>query len=294
MKHIYYFNITYGCNSQCVFCYSHHTRHGGESWNDISFPTFCERIACVQPEDRVILNGGEPLLHPYFLDMVDVLRAKGCEVLIYTNGRLLSSLPLEHFTDHFRFILPWHGPVSIHDRITGIPGSQKDMQLGLVHMLPSKARMELKFIINWEMLYGKPLKDALQSLSAWPLSSLNAIHITKVADTIVARSHHCPVVSEQESAHPTRRFFELCQYVGIPVKIFDTCVSELPLSGNALFHVAPFDVQFNDWKQQRMIPLKESENTCFPNCPHHKYCKSAVLGYTTLAYDHGQWEEDLE
>lgn len=37
---IYYFNITYTCNSSCVFCYSHNTIHTGRVHKEIELDDF--------------------------------------------------------------------------------------------------------------------------------------------------------------------------------------------------------------------------------------------------------------
>ena len=36
IKRIFYTNITYGCNSNCVFCYSHNTKHIKDTYNEVS------------------------------------------------------------------------------------------------------------------------------------------------------------------------------------------------------------------------------------------------------------------
>ena len=89
---IHYFNITYTCNSNCIFCYSHNTIHSGNVHKEISYIDFTDYLTRkkVCSHDRVIINGGEPFLHTQIIDILKFLEGIKCEVLIYTNGRLLT------------------------------------------------------------------------------------------------------------------------------------------------------------------------------------------------------------
>ena len=42
IKRIFYTNITYGCNSNCVFCYSHNTKHIKDTYNEVSKESLVE------------------------------------------------------------------------------------------------------------------------------------------------------------------------------------------------------------------------------------------------------------
>ena len=72
IKRIFYTNITYGCNSNCVFCYSHNTKHIKDTYNEVSKESLVEywNRMCVTKNDRIIINGGEPLLHTEFKDIL--------------------------------------------------------------------------------------------------------------------------------------------------------------------------------------------------------------------------------
>ena len=63
-KNVYYFNINYLCDNKCIFCYSHNTNN----LKTESIITLKEIIKTINKykiseKDRLILNGGEPLLH---------------------------------------------------------------------------------------------------------------------------------------------------------------------------------------------------------------------------------------
>ncbi len=146
---IFYTNITYGCNSSCVFCYSHNTKHTKSTYNEISKDALVEYWdrMCVCENDRIIINGGEPLLHTNFMEIISAARKYGCEVLIYTNGRLLSTLETTIFDEYCRFVVPMHGHENLHDEITRVQGSYREMMEGIRHISMSGALVDLKVII---------------------------------------------------------------------------------------------------------------------------------------------------
>lgn len=98
MKRIFYFNITYGCNSKCIYCYSHNTQHISKTFNEMSANDFFEYLAefKIGHDDRVIINGGEPFLHSEIDSILRGLLIYDCEVLIYTNGRLLHEFSFDY------------------------------------------------------------------------------------------------------------------------------------------------------------------------------------------------------
>lgn len=76
VKRIFYTNITYGCNSICLFCYSHNTKHSKVSHNEISKKQLVDywNNMKVCSDDRVIINGGEPFIHSEIEDILLLLK----------------------------------------------------------------------------------------------------------------------------------------------------------------------------------------------------------------------------
>jgi MoaA/NifB/PqqE/SkfB family radical SAM enzyme len=81
------------CNLNCKGC-DHFSPIADENYLDIdNFKRDCERIA-VLTKNRVALIkllGGEPLLHPHIIDILDITRTyfKNSHIIILTNGVLL-------------------------------------------------------------------------------------------------------------------------------------------------------------------------------------------------------------
>jgi MoaA/NifB/PqqE/SkfB family radical SAM enzyme len=78
--------ITNRCNSRCIIC-SHDPR-----WHeDMSIETVAAIVEAFPEVDTFIPQQfGEPMLHPRFVDIVRLLKARGKRVLFYTNGSLLA------------------------------------------------------------------------------------------------------------------------------------------------------------------------------------------------------------
>ena len=297
MKRIFYFNINYNCNSNCIFCYSHNTRHNEKSYHEMSLVSITSYLEqnTLTMYDRVILNGGEPLLHSHIIEILQYLKGLNCEVLIYTNGRLLNKLPINIFNNNFRIIIPWHGTEKTHNYITGVCGSYNETLNGIDYILDSSALVEVKIIVNWDMLSQKGIDSSLMALEKLPIKSLHAIHLTKVADTIISKKNGCPPVLYSDVALPNYFFFDFCASHGRLIKFFDTCVAKIPLPSNPLpVFKEKYAVYFNDWSHRWQVILQKNQIDCMNDCPHSSYCKSAVNNYTALEYNNGIWSESWE
>lgn len=151
---IHYFNITYTCNSNCIFCYSHNTIHSGNVHKEISYIDFTDYLTRkkVGSHDRVIINGGEPFLHTQIINILKFLVSIKCEVLIYTNGRLLTKYDFSFLNEKFRFVIPFHGYRELHDNITRVRGSYDEMYNGVEYLKNFKCKVDMKIVINNEMV----------------------------------------------------------------------------------------------------------------------------------------------
>ena len=79
--------LTYRCNNNCAFC--HAAPHRG----DEAAPGSLERkirLAAALGADMVVLSGGEPTVHPRWLELVERVAEAGLRVGLVTNARVLS------------------------------------------------------------------------------------------------------------------------------------------------------------------------------------------------------------
>lgn len=86
-----------GCNLRCVWCDTAYAFHEG---TPLSVDDVVDRVAAYGC-DLVELTGGEPLLQPEAIDLMQALVARGLEVLLETGG----SLPVEPVPDGVKRII---------------------------------------------------------------------------------------------------------------------------------------------------------------------------------------------
>lgn len=89
-----YFYLTRDCNLRCRHCWiSPDFQSATTSSSYLPLDLFKSIIAEARPLglNGLKLTGGEPLLHPQILDILDVIRAEGLAVSIETNGVLCSA-----------------------------------------------------------------------------------------------------------------------------------------------------------------------------------------------------------
>jgi len=298
VSRIFYFNITYGCDNDCVFCYSQNTYHNSRPHNEITLQQFKDYLEekGISQDDRVILNGGEPLLHTQIKDILNYLRDIGCEVLIYTNGTRLTSVDFSSLTSRFRFIVPIHGHETLHDIITRRPGSYRETAAGMAACQESGiCLLDLKVILNAEMVKNEEAwKKTCSAYDAIPFN--HAVHLTKMADTIVSKRNHCPTVDRTTAERYTPLLFELFLKRECKIKLYDTCIeglqNYLPNHIQELPEVP--EVFFKDHSQYRTIELKKPLQPCAASCSRRAFCISAVSEYKVLEFFRGKVYHSLE
>lgn len=298
-KRIFYFNITYGCNSNCVFCYSHNTKHDSLTYREINKENFFEYLDenKLSTEDRVIINGGEPLIHTQIMEILEGLIKYGCEVLIYTNGRLLQKYNFSNLNSNFRFVIPIHGNQDIHDKITGICGSYKETVDGLIYLNnTTNCPIDIKIILNKYMLDNYDTAKSFLEKFDEEITFNNAIHLTKMADTIVSRRNRCESLDNNQVSNVTDMYIDYFRKKNVPIKIFDTCIKTNKWLKNK--EIVPYNkeiiVYFKDKDYYRVMNLDRRETDCMHDCEIIDKCKSAVDTYKVLEIYNEKIYENLE
>lgn len=151
MKRIFYYNIDYFCNNNCLFCFSVSTGKGKgivpleQIKKDVSFWN-------MNKNDLIVLNGGEPTLHPDFYNIIEYIMNKTESFIsIYTNGTIINTKRIPN-TERIKIIIPIHGNAEVHDLITQNPGSYQSTLKTLHEMQNKKIFMSIKFIVGWALV----------------------------------------------------------------------------------------------------------------------------------------------
>ena len=148
---IFYYNLTYYCNNNCRFCFSHST---GLNKRSIDYSALQNALLSSLPtaDDMIVLNGGEPTLHPHFYEFLEYLNANyDSNVRIYSNGRKIAVNKLSIDRKN-TFVIPVHGDRALHDAMTQVPRSYSETLDTLREMEYMKIGYSIKIIVTPELL----------------------------------------------------------------------------------------------------------------------------------------------
>lgn len=128
--HTYYVYLTGGCNLACQHCYLApiYQADGGTGGHmDFDLLVLAVEEGLPLGLHGVKLTGGEPLLHPEFIRIVDFLKDQNLEITIETNGTLLTKEIAVHLREKNalrQISISLDGSTKeIHDAFRGVKGS---------------------------------------------------------------------------------------------------------------------------------------------------------------------------
>jgi pyruvate formate lyase activating enzyme len=76
-----------GCDFRCPYCHSRDLIGAGEPLEDLPFEQILAQLGRRRKwVDGVVITGGEPLIHPHLVNLIDLLRAEGLKIKLDTNG----------------------------------------------------------------------------------------------------------------------------------------------------------------------------------------------------------------
>ncbi|SEI74596.1 radical SAM additional 4Fe4S-binding SPASM domain-containing protein [Lachnospiraceae bacterium A10] len=152
--------LTRRCNWRCRFCYNvwKHT----EKINvgvDLDINIFkriideCVRNGC----NTIKISGGEPTYHPFFNEMVSYASAKGCKLVILTNGSNVDEAFIKLIKENnvLKVLLSLHGLKEQHEEFTGVQGSY-DTTISAIKLL-----IENGVDISVETLLSKKVTNSI-------------------------------------------------------------------------------------------------------------------------------------
>ena len=130
--------LTFDCNDRCVFCLDSDSHDGRMRAREEVKAQILDGRA--KGAERLILSGGEPTIHPDFVDFVRLGRAAGyARVQTVTNGRMFAyreflRRALDAGLGEITFSI--HGPdAKIHDALVGVQGAYAQEIAGLQYAL---------------------------------------------------------------------------------------------------------------------------------------------------------------
>ncbi len=153
--------IVDGCNSRCITC----DIWKSKTKKEMSLKTYTkvldELISCGLR--RVGITGGEPLLHQHIVDICRVTKDRGVELIIATNGLLLSNKinTIAKYVDGLSISLD--GLEKTNDEIRGIPGYYKNVTKSILNIRKKYPRIRITISTT---LTGKNLNE-IKNILEW-------------------------------------------------------------------------------------------------------------------------------
>ena len=184
--------LTHDCNNRCTFCLDSNALNGAiRSAEEIKIQIIEGRKKGMT---RLILSGGEPTIHPNFLDFVRLGKKAGYrKIQTVTNGRMFSypeflQRAADYGLDEITFSLHGHTP-KLHDRLVGVPGAFEQEVKGL------KAALAMgRFIINIDIVINKQnvpyLPEMLETFISWGVKEFDLLHVIPFGNAWTEARHH--------------------------------------------------------------------------------------------------------
>lgn len=126
------FEITYGCNNNCIFCYNSDTLKQKAQLNTK------EVISVIKDLDSsgvlsINFNGGEPLTRDDYFDIVAEADKLGMDIHMNTNASLIDTFTARIVAKYFQSICTTilSGNSKVHDMLSGRRGAFEDAMAGI-------------------------------------------------------------------------------------------------------------------------------------------------------------------
>ena len=133
--------VTTACNFRCPYCYV----PGGIPRRTMPDALFEDILAQARGlgARRIVLLGGEPMLHPRIADMVSAIHAEGMIPELFTNGIRLTEELLRRFYDCNAFLILKYNAMTPEgqNRMGGVPDADETIReafLALTHVYREK------------------------------------------------------------------------------------------------------------------------------------------------------------
>jgi len=250
-----YFYLTEGCNLACRHCWlSPKFDEKGDRYPILPFELFELAINEAKPMGlkSVKLSGGEPLLHPRFKDMLEVIRREDFSLSIETNGVLCTpDIAAEIAKCRTRFVsVSLDGAdAATHEWVRGVPGCfEKTKQAArnlvavgiapqvimsimrhnveqvdaVVHMAEELGASSVKFNIVQPTGRGEKIYDSNESLDIHELIRLGRYIEQELAPTVnLTLIFSFPIAFESLSHICNSSYCSVCGIFGIMGVIAD-------------------------------------------------------------------------
>jgi molybdenum cofactor biosynthesis enzyme MoaA len=170
--------LTRRCNNRCLFCHDAERHDGSNVDTETLFAEI--RAGRERGATRLLLSGGEPTIHPAFIELVEFGKRAGYGwVQVVTNGRMFA---YDGFTQRAaaaglsEATVSMHGHTAeLHDRLVGVRGAFDQALRGLRNLL------RRRFVVSVDVVVSRPnvrhLEDILRFFLAVGVREFDLLHL---------------------------------------------------------------------------------------------------------------------
>jgi Fe-coproporphyrin III synthase len=149
-KPVVVWNVTKQCNLKCVHCYAKAT--AGPAPDELSHEQGLDLLADLKDfgVPVVLFSGGEPLMRPDLLTLIEKTVSYGMRAVISTNGTLITPDMAWRLKDlGLSYVgISLDGTEAIHDRFRGLPGAFAAAMQGVRHCQERGLKVGLRFTVS--------------------------------------------------------------------------------------------------------------------------------------------------
>jgi len=125
--------LSRACNLRCIYCYA---SSGLPMENELSLPEIqdvVDQAVALGAKKIIVLGGGEPLLYPYLIDVIDYILSKGVKADLFTNGTLITPIKASALYDRGVAVVVKMNSrrPDIQDFLAGHPGTFQAIEQGI-------------------------------------------------------------------------------------------------------------------------------------------------------------------
>ena len=228
-----YFNINFDCNNNCVFCAagSKQSRANRKEMKASQISRALDRRN-VGAGDVVVVNGGEPTVHPEIISILEDASSRGAFVYLFSNGLKLSEMDFAYSLVEAgvnRIAVPIYSHIAkTHDLLTRHKGSFADTIRGINNLFSIREQnrhpleIELKTLVCLMNMNHLP-QIVKMIIEKFPQPNYFLFSSMYVSDAVFS-SMHAIVPRLSRCAPVLRQSIDIAVAAGL-----DVCLYYIPL-----------------------------------------------------------------
>lgn len=125
------------CNLKCIYCYSDAGRKMENELTLDEIRNVIDQAVALGVRAITIIGGGEPMIVPYILDMIDYLSRQPVKINLFTNATLMTPFKAGFLRDRKVAVVTKFNSMNpeVQDTLAGVPGSYARIQAGIRMLL---------------------------------------------------------------------------------------------------------------------------------------------------------------